>query len=261
MYYAYMERKSFMWVQFIFISLLSIFLVSCGNGSTSSSTPLKEKQSLLLTYDFSESVQGFSIDTADHYVEHELNNLIISKLVQLPSPYEYRQGIYFAWINYSDDMKGFIKKKVSGLKSDSQFQVDFQVNVLSSVSEYCGGVGGSPGSSVRVKAALLLEEPIKRIESYYIYDVLYQDYVISIDDGQSGGDDVVLLGNIGLPIECTQEFIDNPVWEIKPLTNNSNFIFTSDSDGEAWVYVSIDSGSEGPSAFFLTEVEFHIQEL
>lgn len=239
-------------------SLFCAFLISCGSGDSS---PAKEKQSLLLSYDFSETAKGFSIDTADHYVEHELNYKIIAEITDLPSPYEYRQGIHFAWLNYSDDIKGFIKKKITGLNVNSQFQVDFNVSILSNISEYCGGAGGSPGANVMVKASLLLEEPVKQTESYYIYDVLYQNYVISIDDGQSGGDDVVVLGSIGLFIECTQESIDNPVWEIKPLTNNDNFIFTSDSDGEAWVYVSIDSGSEGPSSFYLTEVELSIQEL
>lgn len=245
--------------KFIFTSLSCFFLISCGSGDSSLSPP-EEKKSLLLTYDFSETAQDFSIDTADHSVEHELNDLIISELVQLPSPYEYRQGIHFAWLNYSDDIKGFIKKGITGLSANTQFQVDFNVSVLSNVSEYCGG-SGSPGADVRVKASLLLEEPIKSIESYFIYDVLYQDYIINIDDGQSGGDDVVLLGNIGLPVECTQEIIDNPIWEIKLLTNNDNFIFTTDSDGEAWVYVSIDSGTEGPSDFYITELELHIQEL
>ena len=247
--------------KFTFTSLLCVFLISCGSGSSSSSTPPKEKQSLLLTYDFSESAQGFSIDTADHYVEHQLNNKITSEMADLPSPYEYRKGIMFQWDNYSDDMKGFIKKKITGLNANSQFQVDFNVDVLTFMSDACGGIGGSPGESVRVKAALLVEEPVKSIESHYIYDVLYQEYVISIDDGQSGGDDVVVLGHIGLPIPCDDDFFANHVWEIKPLSNDENFFITTNSNGEAWIYVSIDSGFEGRSTFYLAEVELSIQEL
>lgn len=120
---------------------------------------MPEKQVLLLTYDFSESVQDFSIDTADHHVEHQLNAEIISKILTLPSPYEYRQGIMFHWNNYSDDMKGFIKKKITGLNNNSQFQVDFKVNVLTFMSENCAGAGGLPGPDVKVKAALLVKEP------------------------------------------------------------------------------------------------------
>jgi len=182
-------------------------------------------------------------------------------MAYLPSPYEYSKGIHFAWVNYSDDIKGFIKKKITGLSVNSQFQIDFNVNVLSNVSEYCGGAGGSPGASVRVKAALLIEEPVKLIESNYIYDVLYQNYVISIDDGQSGGKDVVVLGSIGLPVLCDDNYFANPIWEVKPLSNDDNFFITTNSNGEAWIYVSIDSGSEGPSDFYLTEVKLHIQEL
>lgn len=199
-------------LKFIFTSLLCVFLISCGSGG-SSSTPAKEKQSLLLTYDFSETAQGFSIDTADHYVEHELNEKITSEMVDLPSPYEYRQGIMFQWDNYSDDMKGFIKQKITGLNAKSRFQVDFRVDVLTYISENCPGIGGMPGPDVKVKAALLVEEPVKKIESHYIYDVLYQDYVINIDDERYGGKDVVALGHIGLPVSCEDEFFTNPrIW-------------------------------------------------
>lgn len=248
--------------RFIFTSVLCVLLIACGSES-SSSTPKKEKvkQSLLLTYDFSESAQGFSIDTADHYVEHRLNDEITSEIADLPSPYEYRKGVMFQWNNYSDDIKGFIKKKITGLNANSQFRINFNVDVLTFMSDACSGIGGSPGKSVKVKAALLVEEPVKSIESYNINNILHPYYVISIDDGQSGGDDVVVLGHIGLPIPCDDIFFANPVWEIKPLSYDEDFLMTTNSNGEGWIYVSIDSGFEGRSTFYLTEVELSIQEL
>ncbi len=221
-----------------------------------------EKQNLSLNYDFSETSQSFLIDTADHNVEHPSNEQIIAKMDKLPSPYEYRRGIKFRWNNYSDDMKGFIKKKITGLKTNKTFQVDFKVDVLTFMSENCAGIGGNPGQAVRVKASLLKEEPVKSIEKSEYIDHIIEQYVISIDDGQSGGDDVTVMGHIGLPVACDDAFFMNPpVWEIKPLTNDETFTFTSDADGEAWVYVSIDSGFEGISEFYLTNVELNIQEL
>jgi len=92
------------------ILLLCVLLISCGSGS-STPTPQVEKQSLSLTYSFSESAQGFSIDTADYSVEHPQNDIIKSEMSDLPPPYEFRKGILYQWNNYSDDMKGYIKKK------------------------------------------------------------------------------------------------------------------------------------------------------
>lgn len=70
------------------------------------------------------------------------------------------------------------------------------------------------------------------------------------------------MGHIGLPVPCEDAFFTDPrVWEIKPLSNDDDFFITTDSTGEAWIYVSIDSGFEGITTFYLTEVELHIQEL
>lgn len=238
-------------------TILATTLAGCDFSSSST-----DKQELMLSYDFSETSQNFSIDTADHSVEHPSNEQIMAEMSELPSPYEYRKGIKFRWNNYSDDIKGFIKQKISGLNANKEFQADFQVDVLTFMSENCAGIGGNPGQAVRVKAAVLNEEPVKEIESSEYFGEIIEQYVISIDDGQSGGDDVTVMGHIGLPVACDDAFFMNPpVWEIKPLTNDETFTFTSNKNGEAWVYVSIDSGFEGISEFYLTNVDVNIQEL
>lgn len=239
-----------------FVSFFTILacLISCGGGNEPTQN---NKQSLLLTYSFAESANGFSIDTADHDVKHPSNETITSAIAPLPSPYEYRKGIMFQWHNYSDDIKGFIKKKVTGLNQNSMFLVDFRVDVLTFMSENCAGIGGMPGASVRVKSSLLIREP-QKITNSESGPLMYR---IDIDDGQSGGADVILLGHIGLPIACDDNFFENPIWEIKSLMNDQSFAFTTDSKGEAWIYVSIDSGFEGRSTFYLTEVELQISEL
>jgi len=234
---------------------------SCGGGSlTTPLPPPIEKQSLLLNYSFSESAQGFSIDTADYSVEHPLNFKIKSELAELPSPFEFRKGILYEWQNYSDDMKGYIKKKITGLNKDSQFQVDFRVDVLSSIPEGCVGIGGAPGESVVVAAALLLEEPEKIVETKSGGQFVFETYRVYIDGRQETRSDITEMGHIGLPIPCNDFTLNNPVWEIKSLTNNSDFFVTTNSTGEAWVFVSIDSGFEGISTFYLTEIELSIQE-
>lgn len=236
----------------LFFSVL--FLISCGSGDDS--TPPPPETSFNLSFDFSESSQEFDINVADYFVEHERNDEIVSTLSQLPEPYEYRKGIEFSWFNYSDDIKGYIKKKVSGLKPSTAYNVDFQVNVLTIESEQCIGVGGGPGSSVYVKASLLPQEPT-RFVSYE--SKLVGMYRVNIDDGQSGGDDVALLGHIGLPISC-ENYKESPAWEIKPLVNDDGFAMTTGKSGEAWVYVSIDSGFEGATTVYITDVEVNILE-
>lgn len=233
-----------------------LFIGSCSSEDTSTTPPPSEKQTFNLFFDFSEDSEEFEINVADYFVEHERNGEIISTLSQLPEPYEYRMGIEFSWYNYSDDIKGYIKKKFSDLKPDTTYSVDFQVDILTVESEQCVGGGGGPGSSVYVKASLLPREPARFISYEDSPDGTYR---VDIDDGQSGGSDVVLLGDIGLPISCeTSE--ESPVWEIKSLVNDESFVMTTEKSGEAWIYASIDSGFEGETTVYITDIEVTILE-
>ena len=238
----------------LFFSVLLV--ASCGSGDSSTPPPPSEKQSVNLSFDFSESSQEFEISVADYAVEHDRNDEIVSTLSQLPEPYEYRKGVEFSWYNYSSDMKGYIKRNISDLKPDTTYNVDFQVNVLTVESEQCIGGGGSPGSSVNVKASLLPQEPTRFVSYESAPEGIYR---VDIDDGQSGGDDVALLGHIGLPISC-ETSKESPVWEGKPLVNDESFVMTTGESGEAWVYVSIDSGFEGETTVYITDVETEILE-
>ncbi len=125
------------------------------------------------------------------------------------------------------------------------------------MSQECLGIGGSPGKDVTVKASLLNKEPTK-----YVYDNgLSLSYQLGIDDSLYGGKDVVFMGNIGLPIPCDDVFIHTPpIWEVKLLTNEDKFSLMSNSLGEAWLYVSIDSGVGGKTKVYITDVEVVINE-
>lgn len=236
----------------------TFLLASCGGSDSPNATPpQQDKQNILLTYDFSESLQGFTVSTADHDVEHESNASIDFGLRTLPSPFEFRQGLLFTWENYSDDIKGFLTRKVEGLNANAEFRVNFSVTMVTYISNECAGIGGPPGLSVWVKGALFNEQPIRRETRNS--DLSPLRYTLDIEDGSTTSEDVTYLGNIGLDVPCV---LSEPrVWEQKTVSNDIDFIFTSNATGDAWLYVSIDSGFEGTSIFYLTEVEASIQQL
>jgi len=244
----------------VFIAITAVLLTACGSENSTGNiieqpTP---KQELTLSFDFSQTNQAFEINTANHQVEHPLNHFIIAELTQLPSPYEYRKGIEFSWNNYNQDIKGFIKKKITGLSPNSKFTIEFSVNILSFMSEECIGVGGSPGKDVTVKASLLEQEPLKYIDN----SGLFPTYRVDINENLFGGDDVNYLGHIGLPVACDDVFLhQDPVWEIKHLTNEDNIIFSSNASGEAWLYVSVDSGVGGTQKVYIAQANVDVIEL
>lgn len=241
--------------------IISLLLVSCGGGGNSSKEsdiPLPVKQQLNFSFDFAEDEQEFLIDAADFAVEHPLNSSIEKQLSSLPVPYEYRQGIKFSWNNYNQDIKGFIKKKVTGLKANSEFEVDFSVNILTYMSEECLGVGGSPGRDVTIKAGVLPAEPIKMIDE----SGLFPTYRLNISDDLFGGEDTVYLGNIGLPILCDETFWQQEkVWEIKSVINEDDVIIESNTRGDAWLYLSLDSGVGSVSEVYIIDYQITINEL
>lgn len=237
-----------------------LLLAGCGSSSEDNEAPspvtLPIAPRVVLSYSFSNSVEGFEIDVADYDVDHPDNNKIAAGLAQLPEPYEYRQGIRFSWFNYSDDFKGLIKKQITELEADTTYSVSFRVDIVTSESNECVGVGGGPGSSVFVKGAVLPFEPTRFVSSESGANAMYR---VNIDDGQSGGEDVVLLGNIGLPISCDASQ-ESRVWEQKTLANDEEYTIITSSTGDAWVYVSIDSGFEGTTEVFIADVELEITQ-
>lgn len=237
-----------------------ILLSSCGSSSEENEAPshiaLPIAPGVVLSYSFSNSVEGFEINVADYYVDHPDNKKIAAGLALLPEPYEYRQGIRFSWFNYSADIKGFIKKKITQLEADTTYSVSFRVEIITSESNECAGVGGGPGSSVYVKGAVLSFEPTRFVSSESGVNAMYR---VNIDDGQSGGEDVALLGNIGLPISC-EASQESQTWELKTLANDEGYTVTTSSSGDAWVYVSIDSGFEGTTEVFIADVELEITQ-
>ncbi len=146
---------------------------------------------------------------------------------------------------------------MSDLKPNSQFTVEFNVNILTFMSEECIGIGGSPGKDVVVKASLLAQEPLKYVDNSGIFPI----YRVDIDESLYGGDDVNYLGHIGLPVPCDDIFLhQDPVWEIKHLTNEDDSLFYSNASGDAWVYVSVDSGVGGSQKVFITDIAVQLTE-
>jgi hypothetical protein len=240
--------------------LLIVLLASCSNSEEDAIIDVPpEKQNINFNYVFSDSEQDFQISATDYLVGDEEYMELDLAHTQLPNPYQEQKGFLFTWANNTADIKGFVKRKITGLRAGGSFEITFSVDVLSNISEECGGIGGAPGESIQVKGALLPDEPIRIIEPISRTVSESDIYRISIDDGQSGGADVALLGHIGLKTDCQ---LDNAPWQFKKLTNSTEqYYATADSLGTAWIYISIDSGFEGKSTFYLTEVKVNVVEL
>lgn len=246
-------------LQVLTLFLLCSALIGCGGGSSSSSEPVEPPPYYppqTVSYTFDEDLQGFSVFSADYDTDHPYNDQIFIGLAATPEPFEYRNSLKFKWNNYSDDMKGVIFKQFDGLEANKKYTVTFELDLVTYISYECGGIGGSPSEGVNAKGAILNYKP-ERI-------IVDGDYRANVQDSQKGnneGDETVWIGDIGLPTTtCVSDPADR-IWEQKTIKNEQEFIFTNDNQGEAWLYISLDSGFEGVTEVYYTDLRVTYQKL
>lgn len=201
-------------------------------------------------YDFSTGHDGWVGDFADYPVGEETFYELKWGWTTLP----YRlpgneKGIVLSGNNHSDDLMMFIKRQITGLEPNKEYQVSFTVTIESNISSGQTGIGGSPGESVYFKAGASTKEPVKKNESGF--------YRLNIDIGSQGaeGANGVVIGDLANPSVDP----DNPVYMPKEMNTSRSIKTTADEQGKLWVLVGSDSGFEGLSAYYIANIKIDIE--
>lgn len=206
-----------------------------------------------LSFNFTDSDMGWSGDFADYPKDDSVFYELLFKHDTLPSnlnPGGNRKALILSGKNHSDDLFMFIKRKISGLKPNTRYDILFNIQLASNAPTESVGIGGAPGESVFLKAGMTTTEPVK---------VLDEDdyYRMNIDKGNQaeGGSDMMVLGHIGVARNTTQYTLI--------YRNNSSanpFSFTTDATGDAWIIIGTDSGFEGKTTLFYVTVDILFNE-
>jgi len=198
-------------------------------------------------YDFENDAEGWVVGFADLPADYEEDIFELdSGHRELPSGLE-GGGIYIQGHNRSDDLFMFLKRQVDGLKPEISYQVSFRIDLATNVPAGLVGIGGSPGESVFVKAGATAIEPlVEEDASGYLR--------MNIDKGNQGGEgkDMINLGDIAHP-----ELGEAAGEEYKIKTLNSagrSFEVVTDVDGGLWFIVGTDSGFEGLTALYYSQI-------
>lgn len=214
--------------------------------------PILEDSKLIYSFDFKEDVQDWSVGYADFPVGEDEFYELHHEWTTLPFPLNpAKKSLMIEGNNHSDDLFMFIKRKISGLDSLTEYEVKFVVEFASNYPENSFGIGGSPGSSVYLKAGATLQEPLAEVQ-----EDMWQ---MNIDKGNQAqqGEDMLVLGNIGTPREDEQ-------YDLLSRTNDEENIFTitTDKKGELWLIVGTDSGFEGKTTLYYNRIKatFTIKE-
>lgn len=188
----------------------------------------------LYHYSFANGSLGWTGDFADYPAGEEEFYQLALGFARLPSYLATdRFAIVLSGNNHSDDLCMFLRRKVTGLSPDTDYQVRLRVRLASNAPAGAVGIGGAPGESVFVKAGVSLMRPAADP----------QTRLLNIDKGNQsvGGADAIVLGDIAVSTP-----IDAPRYRFKVLENTREpFAFRTDASGEAWLFFATDSGFEG----------------
>ena len=196
------------------------------------------------SFDFSTSDHGWDGDFADYPEGDSIFYELKFKYDTLPKTNGNRKALLLSGNNRSDDLFMFIRKKLTGLKPNTEYSVLFNIRISSNVPTGAVGVGGAPGESVFVKVGAVEVKPEKILVGDY--------YRMNIDIGNQSqaGADVLIIGNVGVAPTTTQ------YTEVYRNNSSANpFFITTNSQGEVWIIVGTDSGFEGTTTLYYTAID------
>jgi len=222
----------------VFISLFFIF--SCAEDEDIN----LEKNDFL--FEFETSTEGWVYGFADYPVGEENFYELSFEHTSLPKPLDTSiKALKQSGNNHSDDLFMFIKRKFTNLKPNHKYQIEFDIEIATDAADNSVGVGGSPGSSVSIKAGASLIEPNK-----VVVENLYRMNIDKSNQNQSGKD-MVVIGDFSNGLD---EFIYN----LKSLKSDT-FSITTDEKGEFWLIIGTDSGFEATTTIYYNSISIKLK--
>ncbi len=197
------------------------------------------------TSDFNKGTESWETGITDYGTEQESIMEFSSKIAALPTD-TLKKALMLTSSNRSDDAFMYMKRKLTGLQPNQTYKIDFEVQLASQYPETGVGIGGSPGGSVYLKAGASAVEPQKVKDSTNV-----NHWILNWDKGgqSTGGKNAVLLGTVGI------EGSDYKYQIIKRNNEKAPFSAKTNEKGELWILVGTDSGFEGVTTLYYTQVK------
>lgn len=156
----------------------------------------------------------------------------------VPVPGKNDKGLMLKGHNRSDDLFMYITRRFSGesgLRPETTYKVKLSFDLATNVPGGLIGIGGSPGGSVYVKAGVVTSDPKPAVAP----DGYYRVYLDKANQ--------VTLGDI------TKVGSEDDSYQYKSF--EAEFEVTSNDKGEVWVIIGTDSGFEGLTQVYYTNIK------
>jgi len=193
-------------------------------------------------YDFNESqhewIHGFAEYPAgpDDSTLYQLKYAYTDQVVDSKLT---KKSVMLSGKNLNRDLFMFLKKKITGLKPNTDYTLTFTVELASEFEAAFLNAGGS----VYLKAGAVDSEPEREIRS--------GNYVMNIDKGnqETAGTDMTSLGEIVTSGNNNYTLVTR-----NNAMANSRYVARSNSAGELWLIIGTDSNLEATTTVFYTRI-------
>jgi hypothetical protein len=231
----------------IFQILVVALLISCSDDKITSPKPDK------FNYNFTFEIgnEGWIGDFADYPNSDNVEQFyeFIYEHSKLPKPLS--QDIYAlkqSGNNHSDDLFMFVKRKIDGLEPNTNYSISFDFQIASNAPNESVGVGGSPGTSVFIKAGASTIEPKKVLDdsNYYIMN-------IDKSNQKNSGEDMILIGDFANGSNKNE-------YALKSFDCPNLISVDSDAHGRLWLIIGTDSGFEATTTIYYNFINIELDK-
>jgi len=199
--------------------------------------------------DFSQGKDNWVAGFAEYDADQEDTYELEEGLHALPEPLDVTKEAYLlSGMNRSDDLFMYLKRQVSGLQPNTSYKIDFVVHLASNARSGGVGAGGAPGEAVGVGVGATAIEPVADADEGNFYTM----NIDKINQCCTDGEDMVVIGDVANGSE---------VYEYKMIERAGTFTATSDTEGNLWLIVGTDSGYEGKTSLYYTEIDVKLSNI
>lgn len=199
---------------------------------------------VILNDTFTTNPNGWDGSVSDYSVGMEATIEFSFAHTNLPAPLDQsKKSLKVFGRNRSDDLFMFVRKQLTGLAPNTDYKLVFDVELASLHPEESIGIGGSPATSVFLKAGASAIKPERVKDGDF--------YKLSVDKGyqSDAGKASVLLGNVSNGKDVEEYALIQRSNKDQPLPARTN------NKGELWVFIGTDSGFEGDQALYYNRIK------
>jgi hypothetical protein len=208
-----------------------------------------DQNRLQLTYDFQKGDDGWDAGFADLPEDYADNDYRLQHRIDvIPLPDQpAKKGFFLSGMNRSDDLFMYIYKKIGaeqGILPNTAYQVTLSFDLATNEAGGSFGIGGAPGESVYLKAGIVGQQPKPQLIAGY--------YRLNMDKGNQANDgtDMKVVGNVA------KTNSNDSSYQLKHF--ETSFAVKSNEKGELYVLMGTDSGYEGLTSIYYTNIKLDI---